>query len=386
MDPSTVPQRRLEASRQPEPKPATCTSTSTANQRFHLLVTMSKDNQLYGIPRQKKATGKEISSSSTLAFASQLSSLISSSSNGPAKGTARASAGRARPKKEDIFSTHNKNSKKRAAKDLDETDFTQKHSTTSEVVDEATLHRSKRRMEEKARLYAALKRGDIEDIDDRYGVDFDRKWAERQQAGKEDSDVSDGEDDSGSEDGELIEYTDEFGRTRRGTRADVAREETRKKMIAAGVDDPDRFTARPAMPTNIIHGDTVQYSAFNPDHTISEQMAALAAKRDKEATPPPETHFDGKAEIRTKGAGFFQFSGDAEERKRQMENLEKERMETEARQAESRKRKEERKKEVEERKKAIQQKRGKTKADRFLNDLMGEIGQKSDEPATNANG
>jgi len=98
--------------------------------------TMSKDDRLYGIPRQKKATGKEISSSSTLAFTSQLSSLIATSSNGPAKATARASAGRSRPKKEDIFSTHNKNSKKRAAKDLDETDFTQKHSTKSEDVDE----------------------------------------------------------------------------------------------------------------------------------------------------------------------------------------------------------------------------------------------------------
>jgi hypothetical protein len=347
---------------------------------------MSKNDKLYGIPRQKKATGKEISSSSTLAFTSQLSSLIASSSNGPAKATVRASAGRSRPKKEDIFSTHNKNSKKRAAKDLDETDFTQKHSTRGEDVDEATLHRSKRRMEEKARLYAALKRGDIEDVDDKYGVDFDRKWAEQKESGKADSDISDGEDDPDSDEEELIEYTDEFGRTRKGTRADVAREETRKNMIAAGVNDPDRFTARPAMPTNIIRGDTVQYSAFNPDHTISEQMAALAAKRDKEATPPPDTHFDGKAEIRTKGAGFFQFSDDAEERKRQMANLEKERMETEARQAESKKRKEDRKKEVEERRKAIQQKRGKTKADRFLNNLMGELGQKNDEKTEEEDG
>jgi hypothetical protein len=344
---------------------------------------MSKDDKLDGIPRQKKATGKEISSSSTLAFTSQLSSLIASS-NGPAKAAARTTTGRSRPKKEDIFSTHNKNSKKRALKDLDEPDFTQKHSNKGEDVDEATLHRSKRRMEEKARLYAALKRGDIEDVDDKYGVDFDRKWAEQQESGKVDDDTSEGEDDPDSEEEELIEYTDEFGRTRKGTRADVAREERRKRSAAA--DEPDRFTARPAMPTNIIFGDTVQHSAFNPDHTISEQMAELAAKRDKEATPPPDVHFDGKAEIRTKGAGFFQFSGDAEERKRQMANLEKERMETESRQAESRKRKEDRKKEVEERRKAIQQKRGKTKADRFLNDLMGELGQPSKKKEDNKDG
>lgn len=347
---------------------------------------MAKDDKLYGIPRQKKATGKEISSSSTLAFTSQLSSLIASSSNGPTKTAARSSAARQRPKKDDIFSTHNKNARKRAAKDLDETDFTQKHSTRGEDIDEATLHRSKRRMEEKARLYAALKRGDIEDVDDKYGVDFDRKWAEQQESGRADDDTSEGEDDANSDEEELIEYTDEFGRTRKGTRAEIAKEETRKKMIAAGVDDPDRFTARPAMPTSIIFGDTIQYSAFNPDHTISEQMAEIAAKRDKEATPPPDVHFDGKAEIRTKGAGFFQFSNDAEERKRQMANLEKERIETEARQAESRKRKEDRKREVEERRKAIQQKRSKTKADRFLNDLMGELGQKGDGSAEGEDG
>jgi len=140
---------------------------------------MSKDAQLYGIPRQKKSTGKEISSSSTLAFTSQLSSLIASS-NGLARDAARSTTTvRSRPRREDIFSTHNKNSKKRALKDLDETVFTQKHTTNGEGVDEATLHRAKRRMEEKARLYAALKRGDIEDVDDKYAVDFDRKWAEQ---------------------------------------------------------------------------------------------------------------------------------------------------------------------------------------------------------------
>jgi hypothetical protein len=246
---------------------------------------MSKDAQLYGIPRPKKSTGKEISSSSTLAFTSQLSSLIASSNGSTGESARTTTAGRSRPK-EDIFSTHNKNAKKRALKDVDETDFTQKHTTNGESLDEATLRKAKRRMEEKARLYAALKRGDVEDLDEKYAVDFDRKWAEQQESGKVDDDTSEGEDDLDSEEEELIEYTDEFGRTRKSTRAEVAREERRKRTLAA--DEPDRFTARPAMPTSIIFGDTVQSAAFNPDHTIAEQMAELAAKRDKEETPPPE--------------------------------------------------------------------------------------------------
>jgi hypothetical protein len=58
-------------------------------------------------------------------------------------------------------------------------------------------------------------------------------------------------------------------------------------------------------------------------------MADLAAKRDRSLTPPPEMHFDSRAELRTRGTGFFGFSHDEETRKEQMSNLEKERLQTE---------------------------------------------------------
>jgi hypothetical protein len=227
-------------------------------------------------------------------------------------------------------------------------------------------------MEDKARLYAAMKRGDVEDLDGKYGVDFDRKWAEAEASGKPEEDTSSGEDDAEDSDEETVEYTDEFGRTRTGTKAQAAREERRKNGTALA-DEPDRFTARPRMPGQLIYGDTIQAHAFNPDETIAEQMASLAAKRDKETTPPPDEHFDSRKEIRTKGVGFFQFSGDSEERKKQMEALEKERLETETRRADAIKRKEDRKKELEARKKSIAAKRGKAQADKFLDGLMGEI-------------
>jgi hypothetical protein len=337
-----------------------------------------KDAALYGIPRPKKRKGNEISSSSSLAFASQLSSLISSSnvSRSDRAGSTSTSAGRQRPKgKDDIFSVHNKNAKKRALKDIDDADLEQKHSTSGSTLDDATWHRAKRRMEEKARLYAAMKRGDIEDLDDKYAVDFDRKWVESQEAGEGEV-TSSGEDDEPDSDEEPVEYIDEFGRTRMATRAQIAREE-RKRKNAALADEPDRFTARPKMPENVIFGDTIQVNAFNPERDIAERMADLAANRDKSVTPPPELHFDGTKDIRTKGVGFFQFSADQEERKRQMDNLEKDRLETEKRREELAKRKEERKKELEARKKTIANKRGKAQADRFLDGLMGEMEAKN---------
>jgi hypothetical protein len=320
----------------------------------------SKDAHLYGAKPKGRSKAKEISSSSSLVFSSTLSNLIKSSS----ADTNKLATGRPRPQKEDIFKTHNKNVKKRALKDLEDADFTQKHrgrTTEEKGEDESTWKRTKRRMEEKARLYDSLKRGDIEDIDDKYGVDFDRKWAEKQEKGEAESAAS--SESEASEEEELIEYTDEFGRTRKGTRAEVAREERRKRTLAA--DEPDRFTARPAMPTNIIYGDAVQTNAFNPEETIAQQMADLAAKRDKELTPPPELHFDGRAEARQRGTGFFHFSKDEGERQEQMKRIEKEREETERVRRERKEQIDKRKEMIKEKKRAIQEK--------FLDELGAEL-------------
>jgi len=238
-------------------------------------------------------------------------------------------------------------------------------------------------MEEKARLYAAMKRGDVEDEQERHMVDFDRKWVEKQEAGNVPS-ASEDDDDDDEEHGsdqELIDYIDEFGRARQGTRAELAREEYRRKAAKIGHDDSDRFTARPNMPTNLIFGDTIQSHAFRPDEDTSAAMEELAAKRDKSLTPPPEQHYDANWEIRTRGTGFFQFSGDAEERKKQMENLEKERQETEKKRGrkdtEADERKEGRRRQLEERRKIIDAKRSKLKANQFLDELGLEIDSKA---------
>ena len=329
----------------------------------------SKDAHLYGQRSASRSKVKEISSSSTLAFSSQLSSLIKSASASSNKSTAPA---RSKLKKDDIFATHNKNVKKRALKDLEDADFAQKHRgrTAQEKAEDGEVwKRTKRRMEEKARLYNALKRGDVEDLDDKYGVDFDTKWAEQQAKGEKQDAESSSDSDASEE--ELFEFLDEFGRPRKGTRAQIAREERRQRMQAA--DEPDRFTARPSAPEGIILGDTIQTNAFNPDETIAQQMADLAAKRDKELTPPPDQHFDGKAEARQRGTAFMHFSKDEEERKQQMANLERERQETEKARGARKKQLEDRAKLIAEKKQKIKEKQAKSRADKFLDDMELEL-------------
>ncbi|KIX03039.1 uncharacterized protein Z518_06589 [Rhinocladiella mackenziei CBS 650.93] len=328
-------------------------------------------DSLYGVKPASKTKAKEISSSTSLAFSTNLASLISSSSSTKNKPT----TGRPRPSKDklDIFTAHNKNVKKRSAADLD--DGRQRHQTRDDIgsVDEAELHRSKRKMEDKVRLYNAMKRGEYigrEDYDDRGLVDFDRKWAENEAKGQcQDSESSDSEDAGSGDEEDLVEYFDEFGRLRKGTKAQAAREERRIRMKARAAEEEERLSARPSMPSNIIYGDAIQHEAFNPDQVIADRMSEIAKKRDRSATPPPDTHYDASAEVRIKGTGFYTFSKDAEERKKEMDSLERERQETERIRKEKEDKRDQRKKELEERRRLIAEQRAKAQADKFLNEL-----------------
>ena len=233
-------------------------------------------------------------------------------------------------------------------------------------------------MEEKARLYASMKRGDYvprmggRDKETEGLVDFDRKWAdEAEKAGDTSSD-----DYASSEEGdqELVEYEDEFGRVRKGTKAEAAKLERAKHAAAHAGEELQSFSARPERPNNLIVGDTVQASAFNPDETIAQQMARLAEKRDRSLTPPPETHYDASKEIRSKGVGFYQFSKDNEERGKQMEELGKEREETERMKREKEERRKKKKRDLEERRQLIAKKRGEKLAEKFLDELeVGDV-------------
>lgn len=323
-----------------------------------------------------KSKNKEISSSTTLAFTSTLSSLLASQSS-----SSNTKPGRPRPSKtkEDIFTSHNRSTKKRAAKDLEDDDdgkryAQQTHRTDIGDVDAGVMHRSKRKMEEKAKLYRQMKRGELggEEGEGDGLVDFDRKWAE---GGPESSD--DDEDEDGRS--EIVDYEDEYGRLRRGTRAEVERMERRKKNAVRGQEELDRMSARPAMPSNIIYGDTVQVAAFNPDEPMVEKMEEIARKRDRSMTPPDQKHYEADKEFRIKGVGFYSFSKDEKVREKEMEALKKGRLDTERARKEREAKKEERKRVIEERRKQIGKERAKRQADSFLEGLGADLGVK-DEP------
>ncbi|CAJ2505307.1 Uu.00g127010.m01.CDS01 [Anthostomella pinea] len=369
---------------------------------------MPQDPDLYG-QRPAKKQKKEIPLSSSLAFASHLTSLLSAPTSSSSSPGASASSGRARPSKtkDDIFSVKAKKKRKHTSKDDDDKEASNDKSGSSKIRirdvrgtedEKQDFARARRRMEEKARLYAAMKRGDYIAKNNEAAplVDFDRKWAEknpeegdgggdgdptqRHSSSGNDNESSDGGGGGGGGGGagaagaEMIEYKDEYGRTRQGTRAEVSRLQRRDARIALGAAELERMAARPhAAPQNLIYGDAIQAAAFNPESTTWDQMATLAAKRDKSPTPPADTHFDGGAEIRTKGVGFYQFSRDKDDRKAQMEELERERGNTEHVRLDREAEREKRKREIEERRRTIGRKRAEKMADTFLDGLAGEM-------------
>ncbi|KAI0441865.1 hypothetical protein F4803DRAFT_399683 [Xylaria telfairii] len=347
---------------------------------------MPQDPNLYGQKPAKKKQKREIPLSSSLTFTSQLSSLISASAT---TGASSSSSGRPRPSKtkDDIFSIKAKRKPGATTKKADNDDDTggkirlkEVHSTEEEKQDFA---RAKRKMEEKARLYAAMKRGDYVAKENEAAplVDFDRKWAERHPEEADERYSSSGDDDESSDDNnnndgqELVEYQDEFGRTRVGTRAEVQRQERRAQRAALGAAELEDMAAVPtARPRNLIFGDAIQTGAFAPEDATLDAMAALAAKRDRTPTPPPDTHFDGNAEIRTKGTGFYQFSRDEGARAKEMESLAAEREATERARRARETEKDRRRKEIEERRRKIGKRRAERLADSFLDGLAGEMG------------
>ncbi|KAF6225865.1 hypothetical protein HO133_009867 [Letharia lupina] len=320
---------------------------------------MTSNPNLYGLPRPRTSKPTKPTPSSNAAFTSALSSLLALPSPSTTTTPGRARPSRSKP---DIFTAHNKGAKKRALADIS---GPQSHARTSDAVDAATLHRSKRKMEDKARLYASMKRGDYvppadggTNKEENALVDFDRKWAEADEAGEAgryETESDDGGDsvDDGGEGEERVEYEDEFGRLRHGTRASASRELRRRDAAAHAEEELGRMRARPARPEGLIVGDTIQAAAFNP---AAAGMEALARKRDRSLTPPEEVHYDAGSE-------------DGEGRRREMDALGREREETERGRREGVERRERRRGEVEERKRVIAKKRGERLAERFLNGL-----------------
>ncbi|KAH8161436.1 hypothetical protein CIB48_g6809 [Xylaria polymorpha] len=345
---------------------------------------MPQDPNLYGQKPAKKKQKREITLSSSLAFTSQLSSLISAST------TTSSSSGRPRPSKtkDDIFSVKAKRKPGTKTKLNDDDDaggnsskirLKHVHGTEEEKQDFA---RARRKMEEKARLYAAMKRGDYVAKENEAAplVDFDRKWAERHPEEADERYSSSGGDDESSDDDnndgrEMVEYQDEFGRTRVGTRAEVQRQERRAARAALGAAELKDMAAVPTVrPRNLIFGDAIQTGGVRARGRDAGRHGCARGEAGPDADAAPRRPLRRDRGDPHQGTGFVPVlarRGDAREGdgepEAERENTERARR---ARETE----KERRRKEIAERRKKIGKRRAEKMADSFLDGLAGEIG------------
>lgn len=189
--------------------------------------------------------------------------------------------------------------------------------TRLEDVQGDVLQRSREQLEKKARLYEAMRSGDgfdaydeEQDEEKRPLVDFDKKYFQERElerhkeeaaaAARKKRKRNDKEEDDNDP---WVEFEDEFGRTRIIRRSELPSTEQQQHHRS---DDSDY------------------------DSEEEENKAYLVAQqRYKAADRSDMNHFEADREIRTKGVGFYQFSKDEQERRAQMDKLNRLRTETE---------------------------------------------------------
>ncbi|ORY41182.1 hypothetical protein BCR35DRAFT_311362 [Leucosporidium creatinivorum] len=213
------------------------------------------------------------------------------------------------------------------------------------------------KLEKKAKLYDKIKKGKSAGLTEaqisNLLVDFDARSSG--------SDTDSDEDESstvpiaGPSD-PLVEWTDEFGRTRLIPRSEIPR-----GTAVATEEEPEL--------SNVHYGDQHHFPVYTPDPSL------LAARRAAvEAQAPLVQHYDSTLENRQRGAGFMAFSKDEEEREAQMMALREERKETERKRkevesgggvmGERERERETRKRKVEEKRKELELKRRKVVGDK----------------------
>lgn len=182
-----------------------------------------------------------------------------------------------------------------------------------EDVQSDVLQRSREQLEKKARLYEAMRAGgfdaDEEQDDEKMPlVDFDKKYfqerdLERQKeeaaAARKKRRHNDKQDDDNDP---WVEFEDEFGRTRIIRRSELPSTEQQQRRS----DDSDYDSEEEE----------------NKAYLIRQQRYKAADRSNMD-------HYEADREIRTKGVGFYQFSKDDQERRAQLDKLNRLRTETE---------------------------------------------------------
>ncbi|EIW71548.1 hypothetical protein TREMEDRAFT_73338 [Tremella mesenterica DSM 1558] len=199
----------------------------------------------------------------------------------------------------------------------------------------------RRILEAKAKKYEQLRRGDHSGMTERElaeaVIDFDRKAEEEWSDHSSDVDESapparrleasyNENQEEVYDDLARVEYVDEMGRTRIGTRreareAEKARQE--ESRTPAPIIPADKSSYAEVIQSNVIHGDQKIFPVYEPDPDAIREKYRQAEEEAR------AHHYDSTKEVRTRGAGAYQFSLDEDARKEQMASLDAQRVETE---------------------------------------------------------
>ncbi|KAJ7773214.1 hypothetical protein B0H16DRAFT_1660332 [Mycena metata] len=261
-----------------------------------------------------KAKAKGISASSFLDLKAELSKQESEFSRNKTAGSSKFIVGGVkRPdKKPTVWARQNTGVNARASRDME-----------LEAISKPTLESARAALERKAKIYDKLKKGQTGGLNDKQYemllVDFDAKpVSDNFESDSDDLDESvevarppvvDSDDDP------IVEYEDEFGRMRTARRSEVPRDLVRPTEEPAHDEDEDL----------VIHNPAGYFPVYQP----SADRVAQIEKEHAEINNPLGVHYDASAEVRGRGAGFYQFSHDEETRKAQMDELKSARGETE---------------------------------------------------------
>ncbi|KAK0500537.1 hypothetical protein EDD18DRAFT_832355 [Armillaria luteobubalina] len=251
-----------------------------------------------------KSKAKGISASSFLDLKAELAKKEGEFSRNAASGKKPSKP----EKKPTIWARKNKGVNNRAARDIE-----------LEAVSKPTLESARAALERKAKIYDKLRKGKSGGLSEKQFdallVDFDYKspeWEDDEDDIDESLTVPHAPDDNDP----IIEYEDEFGRVRTAPRSEVPRELLPGARTEEVDEDEDIIIRNPV-------------NHF-PIYTPSADRVAEIEKMHAEENNPLGVHYDATSEVRAKGAGFYQFSGDEETRQRQMEELRAVREETQA--------------------------------------------------------
>ncbi|KAJ6505956.1 hypothetical protein DFH09DRAFT_1335042 [Mycena vulgaris] len=253
-----------------------------------------------------KAKAKGISASSFLDLKAELSKQEDEFSRSKAAGNPKFIVGGVkRPeKKPTIWARQNQGVSARASRDIE-----------LEAISKPTLDSARAALERKAKIYDKLKRGQTGGLNDKQ---YESLLVDPVSDFESDSDDLD---ESAQvprhpldDDDPIVEYEDEFGRMRTARRSEVPRALVPTPEEQAYDEDEDL----------VIHNPVGHFPVYRP----SADRVAQIEKEHAEANNPLGVHYDASAEVRAKGAGFYQFSKDEETRKAQMDELKSARDET----------------------------------------------------------